>query len=71
MAVDVTSGATFANDPKLLFTARLKHGSARALLSRDYDVTADGQRFLMTITPGDEVVPPITLVQNWPAALKR
>ena len=71
MAVDVSSATTFAaGDPKLLFTARLKHGSARALLSRDYDVTSDGQRFLVTVAPGEEVVPPITLVQNWPGALK-
>jgi eukaryotic-like serine/threonine-protein kinase len=72
MAVDVTSGATFAaGDPKPLFTARFKHSSARALVSRDYDVTSDGQRFLVAVAPVDEVVPPITLVQNWQAALKR
>ncbi len=36
-----------------------------------YDVTQDGQRFLVNVTSGDETVAPITLVLNWTAALKR
>ncbi|MBI1875909.1 MAG: PD40 domain-containing protein [Acidobacteria bacterium] len=36
-----------------------------------YDVTADGQRFLLAVPkPGSEV-PPITVLVNWAAGLKR
>jgi Tol biopolymer transport system component len=67
MAVEVTTGATFtAGDPKLLFATRLRRS-----LSREYDATPDGQRFLVTVAPSDEVVAPITLVQNWQVAVKR
>ena len=34
--------------------------------SYPYDVTADGQRFFVN-TFIDEVIPPITLMINWPA----
>jgi hypothetical protein len=34
----------------------------------DYDVTADGDRFLMN-TVGDSAFEPITLVVNWTAEL--
>ena len=69
MAVDVKAGETFAaGEPKPLFRARLKRTMA---IAGSYDVTQDGQRFLVNITSGDETVAPITLVQNWAAALKR
>jgi eukaryotic-like serine/threonine-protein kinase len=35
-----------------------------------YDVIADGSRFLVNVDD-DEPVPPITLVLNWPAALRK
>jgi dipeptidyl aminopeptidase/acylaminoacyl peptidase len=36
-----------------------------------YDVSADGQRFL-AVMPNEQAVPePLTLVQNWTAALKK
>ena len=36
-----------------------------------YDVTADGQRFLMTTPVEQKASSPITLVINWSADLKR
>jgi dipeptidyl aminopeptidase/acylaminoacyl peptidase len=36
-----------------------------------YDVTGDGKRFLVNSTTMDEIVTPINLVVNWPAALKK
>jgi serine/threonine protein kinase len=67
MAVDVKTGAAFeAGDPKLLFTTRLRRS-----LAREYDVTPDGQRFLVAVAPNDDFMPPLTLVQNWHAGLKR
>jgi hypothetical protein len=35
-----------------------------------YDVTADGQRFLMLVPPQNSTVP-ITVVLNWSAGLKK
>ncbi len=32
-----------------------------------YDVSADGQRFLINLAVGEESSAPITLVQNWTA----
>jgi Tol biopolymer transport system component len=62
MAVDVrTAGAPEASVPRKLFVPH-----PRAL---DYDVAADGQRFLI-VASGAESSPPITLVQNWTAGLK-
>jgi hypothetical protein len=35
-----------------------------------YDVSADGQRLLAAV-PAAKAIQPITLVENWPAALKK
>jgi hypothetical protein len=35
-----------------------------------YDVSADGQRFLLAVPPGESGTDPIHVVINWPAALK-
>jgi hypothetical protein len=67
MAVELRAGETSARDPKPLFTTRLKGG---ATIGRQYDVTPDGQRFLVNNALGEESAS-ITLVQNWAADLKR
>ncbi|MBI3330168.1 MAG: hypothetical protein HYZ81_26100, partial [Nitrospinae bacterium] len=36
-----------------------------------YDVTADGQRFLVNTVVEEPPAPPITVVLNWTAGLKR
>jgi hypothetical protein len=36
-----------------------------------YAVTADGQRFLLAVPSGQGSAEPLTLVQNWDAALKK
>jgi len=67
MAVPVMSGeALQPGAPVALFEARLKDDP-----DRHYDVSADGQRFLLTTPLGDESAPPITLVQNWTALLRQ
>jgi hypothetical protein len=38
--------------------------------SGSFDVAADGTRFIVS-TSSDEIQPPITLVLNWPAELKK
>ena len=65
MAVDVRSGATIeVGVPRPLFPTR-PVGVGR------YDVTADGQRFLVA-TPTDEAVSaPVTVVLNWFGEVRR
>jgi hypothetical protein len=38
---------------------------------QQYAVAPDGQRFLMNVVAEEANVPPITIVQNWTAVLKR
>jgi len=68
MAVDVvTDRAIFtAGTPRLLFQTR-----AATLLNNAYDVSADGQRFLINSFLGEPVSSPITLVLNWTAGLRK
>jgi Tol biopolymer transport system component len=66
MAVEVQSDGAFEiGTPQALFATPLKNASGWR-----YDVTPDGQRFLVN-RPVDEESSPITLVQNWTALLKR
>ena len=44
--------------------------AAGPLLGYQYDVSADGQRFLVA-TPEGNASPPLTLIQNWVAGLKK
>ena len=67
MAVAVKAGATFeAEAPQALFDARIREDP-----DRHFDVSADGQRFLITMPLGDDSTPPITLVQNWTVLLRQ
>jgi Tol biopolymer transport system component len=75
MAVDVKTTPTFeAGTPKALFDPQIL-GSRNFAFSRyDYDVAADGKRFLVisvSTTPESSAAAPITVVVNWLAALKR
>ncbi len=66
MAVDVSAtGAAFqAGVPKQLFVLPPNVG--------DWDVTADGKRFLAAVPPGQQTAQtPITVVLNWQAALQK
>jgi len=36
-----------------------------------YDVSADGQRFLVAAAPEQKSSAPLTLVYNWPLLLKK
>jgi Tol biopolymer transport system component len=51
---------------KPLFDAHVFTG-----LRYPYDVTADGQRFLLSTVPGQSSAAPITVVVNWTAGLKK
>jgi Tol biopolymer transport system component len=52
--------------PEPLFEVRVRHGEYR-----QYDVSEDGERFLLNETIADSGKMPITLVQNWPERVKR
>jgi hypothetical protein len=68
MAVEVVTEGTFhAGTPKVLFQTRGwgQYGGPH------YAVTADGQRFLIITPVGEAASPTITVVLNWPAALKK
>ncbi len=67
MAVTVKTGATFAADaPRTLFQTELNVTALR----QSYAVSADGQRFLLNTSP-EAGSPPMTVVLNWPALLKK
>jgi Tol biopolymer transport system component len=71
MALDVKEGPTFEADvPRPLFqTRRREHISSSDLFS--YDVSPDGQRFLVNTDVGEATSPPLTVVLNWTAGLKK
>jgi serine/threonine protein kinase len=70
MAVDVTTQETFsAGNPKMLFEG-LYVPTPRSF--QDYDVSPDGQRFLMLKAAGQgQVSPQINVVVNWTEELKQ
>jgi serine/threonine protein kinase/Tol biopolymer transport system component len=72
MSVDVnTTSATFqAATPKPLFTVRIAGGPSAAPTHR-WDVSHDGQRFLVTTALDVMQSPPINVMTNWESALKR
>jgi Tol biopolymer transport system component/predicted Ser/Thr protein kinase len=69
MAVQVESGENFFRPgaPKPLFQTRLDLDPNL----REYDVTADGQRFLLNQRLPDNPDAPITVVVNWPKLLQK
>ena len=70
MTVEITTQPTFrAGDRTLLFEGQYWH--QEGMLRADYDVTPDGQRFLM-IKAGEQEAPnQINVVLNWFEELKR
>jgi serine/threonine protein kinase len=67
MAVTVKAGATFeADTPRPLFETTLDVTQFR----QTYAISADGQRFLLNAAIETDA-PPLTVVLNWPALLKR
>jgi hypothetical protein len=62
MAVTIKTEPTFeASVPVALFDAS----------ANSYAVTNDGRRFLLVIPQSEPISPPITVVLNWTAALKK
>jgi len=75
MAVPVGSdpamGRLEIGSPTTLFETRLSYrGTAALEMRQSYDVTADGQRFLLNL-PANESGSTITVILNWTAGLKQ
>ena len=70
MAVEITTEPSFsAGTPRLLFEGAFRRGS---VLRADYDVTPDGQRFVMLQQGGpDSGATQINVVLNWFEELKQ
>ena len=68
MSVAVNSNESFfrPGTPKPLFQTRM----APSVL-REYDVTRDGQKFLLNVPIEDAPTAPLTVVVNWMAGLKK
>ena len=71
MAADVKAGPRFeAGVPRVLFDTHITN--AGLLNNLRYDVTADGQRFLVDLETQSGAAPqPITVVLNWLDAVKK
>ena len=69
MAVPIESGENFfrPGEPKPLFQTRLDREAG----ARQYDVTSDGQRFLLNVRSTEASDAPITLIVNFPKLLKK
>ncbi len=69
MAIDITTEPTFgAGTPRLLFEGSYLAGTGNRAF---YDVTPDGQRFVMVQTQQGAGATPIHVVLNWIEELKR
>jgi serine/threonine protein kinase/Tol biopolymer transport system component len=67
MAAEVTTVSRFEiGTVQALFDVRPSRAAGTYL----YDVSADGQRFLVASRPRDATLPPVTLVTNWMGLLK-
>ena len=64
-----TAAGFKAGPPKPLFVAPVAR--PQVFPSAPFCVSADGQRFLVITPTGESGPPPLTVVVNWPAALKR
>ena len=72
MAVPVATKPAFsAGQPTALFATRREPGSRRRLREIAYDVSPDGERFLMNMPPEQQPVSGITVVLNWDSARPR
>ena len=72
MSVTVKAGATFeAGTPESLFQTRIFGLGPNQYFSQQYDVTPDGQRFLLNVDVADANVTPLTVVLDWTAAAQK
>ena len=64
MVVDIDLATGSSGQPRLLFSGPYPSNQGRTR-PRSYDVTPDGERFLLTKLPGEQPRPRIVVVLNW------
>jgi hypothetical protein len=71
MAVPIKLGATFeVGQPSALFQTPAREPlSAEELFT--YDVSPDGQRFLVNTNLGGAIPPPVDIILNWTSELRK
>jgi hypothetical protein len=71
MAVPVSTGASFeSGSPVVLFqTHRRQPISSQDIFS--YDVSADGQRFLIATQVDESAAAPLSVLLNWTSAMEK
>jgi hypothetical protein len=67
VAVDLGTASFKLGKPIPMFQTRLESD----VIPRQYDVSADGKRFLLAQPLGEGASVPITVIVNWPALLKK
>jgi Tol biopolymer transport system component len=70
VSVSVTPGATFSVGASTVLFKTNFGFTGQPLTGAPYDVRADGERFLLAVSPDDPNATPIRTVVNWPALLK-
>ena len=69
-SVDGRGSAFVVSQVKPLFEPRIRTIGFGGSNAQNYDVTPDGQRFLVAVTEGTQSETPITILTNWTAALR-
>jgi serine/threonine protein kinase len=69
-SVDGSGTALVTGELKKLFESNIRTVGFAGSNSHNYDVTPDGQRFLIAVTDGTTSQPPTTLLVNWTSALR-
>ena len=54
-----------AGTPVVLFPVRIAGGPVLSFNKQQYDVSSDGQRFLVNVVADEGAASPITLILNW------
>ena len=70
MAVSVDPATGTSGPPRVLFSGPYPDNTGWTR-PRSYDVTPDGERFLLTKLPGEQTRPKIMIVLNWLEELKQ
>ena len=67
MAVTIAAGSTFEfSAPRPLFDSEyLNNAPGHTGNWNTFDVSSDGQRFLVNLVPNEGTTSPITLIYNW------
>jgi len=64
MAVSIDAATGAVGPPRVLFSGRYPDNPGWTR-PRSYDVTPDGNRFLLTKLPGEQPRPQVMMVLNW------